>query len=451
MTVPIPFIGAFESTYQPAFDTDVFETTRHDLHWREDLDLLRACGVRDVRYPVRWHRVEAEPGSFDWRQTDEVLAYLDGAGMRPIVDLVHHTSYPEWIHDFADPAFGPALLRYVSAFAERYPDVEAYTIFNEPFTTFLLCGHEGIWPPQLVGLEGFLTVARNVFPALTEASRLLRELLPRARHVYVEACERHTSSSPAGAQFAEWTNDRRFFLTDLFLGHELDPRRPFVADVLAYGGADLLEIEPGVIDVLGLDYYAHNQWEWADAHVGTTCPSAPVPFGDVIREYWDRYRLPCIVGETNIRGLPSDRASWLKYTLEQCERARGLYGVPVEGYCWFPFVDSCDWDSILCRCNASVDPVGVYSLDEEFGRTPNSMSKSYRLAALGSVAAALPAYEFQPPVATWVSGWLPQMAHWDWQPAPAAEVAAGGEPPDIEIELTVVELAPEVTTRRKAA
>ena len=31
MTAPIPFIGAFESTYQPAFDTDVFETTGHDL------------------------------------------------------------------------------------------------------------------------------------------------------------------------------------------------------------------------------------------------------------------------------------------------------------------------------------------------------------------------------------------------------------------------------------
>jgi len=448
MPDPIPFIGAFESTYQPAFDTDVFETTGHDVRWREDLELLRACGVGDVRYPVRWHRVEVEPGSFDWRQTDEVFAYLQSAGLRPIVDLVHHTSYPHWIDDFADPAFGPALLRYVSAFAERYP-VEAYTIFNEPFTTFLLCGEAGIWPPQLEGLDGFLTVARNVFPALTEASRLLRELLPDARHVYVEACEHHTASSPAGAEFAAWTNDRRFFLTDLFLGHELDPDRPFVADVLAAGGADLLDVEPGAIDVLGLDYYAHNQWEWEDADLGTTSPSAPVPFAEVIREYWERYRLPCIVGETNIRGLPSDRATWLKYTLEQCERARGLYAVPVEGYCWFPFVDSCDWNSILCRCDASVDPVGVYSLDDELNRTPGSMSESYRLAASGSVAAELPAYELQPPVASWLAGWLPQMANWDWQPAPAAEVAAGGERPDLEIEFTVVEA--QVTARREAA
>jgi len=438
MSVPISFIGAFESTYQPAFDTDVFETTDHVLRWREDLELLRSCGVHEIRYPVRWHRIEAVPGSFDWRQTDEVLGYLQDVGMRPILDLVHHTSYPHWIEDLADPAFGPGLIRYVRAFAERYPDVEAYTIFNEPFTTFLLCGEAGIWPPRLRGLQGFLAIARNVFPALTEASRLLRELLPGARHVHVEACERHSSSTPAGARFAEWTNDRRFFLTDLFLGRELDRRRPFVADVIARGGADLLEVEPGEIDVLGLDYYAHNQWEWGDAHVGTTSPSAPVPLADLIVEYWERFRLPCIVGETNIRGLPSDRATWLKYTLEQCESARDA-GASIEGYCWFPFIDSCDWDSILCRCDASIDPVGVYSLDEELNRNPSSMSESYGLAASGSPAADLPAYELQSPVATWLAGWLPQMAHWRWEAPPAAELAAGGKPGDFEIEFRVVE------------
>ncbi|HUQ23063.1 MAG TPA: family 1 glycosylhydrolase [Gaiellaceae bacterium] len=437
MSGAIPFVGAFESTYQPAFDTDGFETTRHVLRWRDDLELLYACGVREIRYPVRWHRIEVEPGSFDWDQTDEVLGYLEDAGIRVIVDLVHHTSYPLWIRDFADPAFGPALLRYVRAFAERYPGVEAYTIFNEPFTTFLLCGDAGIWPPRLRGLEGFVTVARNVFPALTEASRLLGELLPEARHVYLEVCERHSSSSPAGAWFAEWTNDRRFFLTDLFLGRELDRRRPFVADVIACGGADLLDIEAGTIDVLGLDYYAHNQWEWAAAHVGTTSPSAPASFAELIVEYWERYRLPCIVGETNIRGRPSDRATWLKYTLEQSERARDA-GVPLEGYCWFPFLDSCDWDSILCRCDSSVDPVGVYSLDAKLNRTPSSMSDSYRLAASGTLAAELPAYELQRPAATWLAGWLPEMAHWHWEEPPTAELALGGEREDFEIEFRVV-------------
>jgi beta-glucosidase len=430
----IPFIGAFESTYQPEFDVDGLETTAHTLRWREDLELLLGCGVSQCRYPIRWHRVERAPGAFDWAETELVLTYMREQGLRPIVDLVHHTSYPAWLGGFGDPRFGASLLRYVRAFATRFPWIEAYTLFNEPLTTLLLCGHEGIWPPRLRGLGGFLTLARNVLPALTEASRSCRELLPRAQHVYVEVCERATAAGPEAERFAEYTNDRRFFVTDVFLGHDLRRDRPFVSKLVEAGGGDLLEVEPGHIDVLGLDYYAHNQWHWTAPHHGTTASPAPAPFGALIAEYWQRYRVPLIVGETNIRGFASDRATWLKYTLEQCERARAA-GVPVAGYCWFPFIDSCDWDSILCRYNAAIDPVGVYWLDDELRRRPSSMSTSYAMAAAGASAAALPAYELQPPVAAWLAGWLPQMAHWDWQPPPACEIAGVRDVHGVELEL----------------
>ncbi len=74
----------------------------------------------------------------------------------------------------------------MDAFARPSTWVEEYTVLNEPFTTFLLCGQVAIWPPYLEGLGGFLRIARNVFPPVAEASRLLRERLPQARHVYVE-------------------------------------------------------------------------------------------------------------------------------------------------------------------------------------------------------------------------------------------------------------------------
>src|SRR3954451_14785090 len=61
----IPLIGAFESTYQPLFDRDVMETTQHDVRWRDDLALLSSCNVRQLRYPIRWHRIEPERGVFD--------------------------------------------------------------------------------------------------------------------------------------------------------------------------------------------------------------------------------------------------------------------------------------------------------------------------------------------------------------------------------------------------
>ena len=402
---------------------DVAETTGHVARWRADLELLASCGVTRLRYPVRWHRIQADKrGGFDWRSTDEVLGWMRDHGMRPIVDLCHHTSYPRWLkRGFADRKFTGAYLAYVEAFATRYPWVQEYTLFNEPFTTFLLCGQMGVWPPYMHGLRGFLTLARNVLPALTEADRVYRDLVPGARHFYVETCERASAAVPDARGVAAEANDRRFFILDLFLGREMDPTRPFVSQALAAGGP-LPDLRPGKVDVLGLDYYAHNQWQYQDRYGrGLTTSPDPGSLADLIIEYWDRYRIPCALGETNIRGFAPDRASWLKYTLEQCELAQAA-GVPMDSYCWFPFVDSCDWDSMLVRNAGNVDPVGVYWLDERLERRPSSMSRAYAQAARGAGAADLPAYRFQPPVSGWLAGWLPQMAHWDWQEPPAAEV-----------------------------
>lgn len=431
VSLPIEMIGAFESTYMPAHDRDVTETTQHDRRWRADLDLLRSCGVTRLRYPIRWHRIEATESTYDWQGTDAVLEYMRDCGLRPIVDLVHHTSYPRWLGDFANPHWGPTFLRFAEAVAERYPWIEGYTLFNEPFTTFFLCGSLGVWAPFLKGHRGFVSLVRNVLPSLTAASRMYQEMLPNARHLYVETCERANSTRFDGKRAAAYANDRRFFVTDLFLGRSIDRQRPFAADVVRAGGADLFGIEPGAIDVLGLDYYAHNQWQYGGPQKAVNSSPRPVPLVELIIEYWGRYRLPCMLGETNIRGYASDRASWLKYTFEQCDRARDA-GVPFEGYCWFPFVDSADWGSLLARADGIVDPVGVYWLDECYDRRPSSMSNAYRLAASGAPVSTLPAYRFRPPVSGWIKGWLPHMDHWDWQDPPPDEpcprtALSGGE------------------------
>ncbi len=436
----IAFIGAFESTFQPAHDRDVTETTEHHVRWRSDLALLAACHVRRVRYPLRWHRIEPEPGRFDWRYPDEVLGFMHENGFEPIVDLLHHTSYPAWLGNLAAPTFEPAFLRFVEAVAERYPWIPGYTVCNEPFTTILLCGQLGVWPPHTSGLDGFIDLARNVFPAITRASRALHDLLPDAEHLHVEACERHSWSTPEGEEFAVLANDRRFLLTDLFLGRPVDADRPFVQDLVRAGGEDLLTVAAGHVDVLGLDYYAHNQWHWSRPGLGSNTPPSPPPLAELITEYWDRYQIPVALGETNIRGFASDRASWLKYTLEQCEAARD-HGVDLRGYCWFPFIDSADWASLLCECVAAIDPVGVFWLDENLDRRPSSMSVAYSLAASGVPAAGLPAYRLRRPVADWLQGWLPHMAHWDWQPPPAGEACSNIHAPDDRIEVRINDVA----------
>jgi beta-glucosidase/6-phospho-beta-glucosidase/beta-galactosidase len=433
----IEMIGGFETTYLPAHDRDVAETTEHDVRWREDVELMARSGVTRLRLPVRWHRIEATQGIYDWRETDQVLGHLHDRGFRPIVDLVHHTSYPSWLRNgFADARFADAYVRFADAVAQRYPWIPEYTLFNEPFSTLFLSGHEAIWPPYRAGLEGFVELVRNVLPAVTRASRMYRDLLPDARHVYVDTCEQHYGAGVAGSEYAVMANDRRFFVADLFLGRSQDDSA-FLPSILEAGGGDLLEIEPGVIDVLGLDYYAHCQWDFPDQGPGSVPASRPVPLSAQITAYWERFGLPCLLSETNIRGYASDRASWLKYTLEQCEIARDA-GVPMDGLCWFPFVDSADWGSLLHRCEGSIDPVGVYWLDEHLDRRSSSMSRAYVAAASGVRSADLPAYELREPVATWLRGYRPHMSHWDWQPPPPGEQCSNRTPEDATFELRVV-------------
>ena len=435
---PIEILGAFESTYLPAHDRDIFETTEHDVRFRDDLELLKQSGVTRLRYPVRWHRVEETEGVLDWSGTDEVLEHLRQEGFRPIVDLVHHTSYPAWLTDgFADRRFGPAYLRYVEAFARRYPWVEEYTLFNEPFSTLFLAGHEAIWPPYLSGMKGFVELILNVLPAVTEASRRYRELLPGARHVWVDSCEHHTASDASGQIYADMANERRFLVIDTFLGRPYNPDGELGRLLSEVGGERLLDVEPGVIDVLGLDYYSHCQWNFS-VEGGAAPTPTPIPFADLIQHYYDRYRLPCMVTETNQLGATSDRATWLKYVLEQCETAVER-GVPLEALCWFPFLDSTDWNSLLFRCERSIDPVGVYWLDESFQRRPSVMSSAYTAAALGSTSAELLAYTLQEPVATWLRGYLPQMAHWSWQSPPSENRGHSLPLPTTTMELKVVD------------
>ena len=435
---PIEIVGGFESTFLPAHDRDIFETTEHDLRWREDLELLRRSGITRLRYPVRWHRIEQAEGVFDWAATDEVLNYLHANGFRPIVDLVHHTSYPTWLEGgFADARFGEAYLRYAEAFARRYPWVAEYTLFNEPFSTLFLSGHEAIWPPYHSGLQGFIDLIANVLPAVARASRLYRELLPGARHVWVDTCEFHTGSDAPGQAYADMANERRFLVLDSFLGRGYDAGSQLGRDLAAVGGERLQGLEPGFVDVLGLDYYAHCQWNFS-VDGGTTPTPTPLPLAEQIGQYWERYGLPCMVTETNVRGHTGDRASWLKYVLEQCEEAQAR-GVAVEGLCWFPVVDSTDWDSLLFRCDGHIDPVGVYWLDEQMDRRESVMSTAYALAAGGVRAVDLPAYRLAEPVNTWLRGYFPQMSHWNWQVPPDTDIGSSLPRTTTRMELRIVD------------
>lgn len=415
---PAPeMVAAFESTYLPGHGVDVTETSAHDRRWAEDLDAVAAAGVRRLRYPLLWHRIEPVPGRYDWSRTDAVMEHLQARGLEPVLDLLHHTSYPEWLDDgFRDRRFAGAYLDYATAVARRYPHVREYTLVNEPFATLFLAGHEALWPPYDHGVEGFARLLGNVLPALSTAAARWRELLPHARHTWVDTAEHHQGAGEAQAAYAALAADRRHVVLDLALGRHLDLDRPFLSRLVEAGGAPLLELEPLQVDVLGLDYYSHSEW-WYDEQ-GARAPSPhPVGFAAVARQYSERYGLPMLLSETNVRGTPADRVSWLRYMLQQYREAVAD-GVPLDGFCWFPTVDSCDWDSLLARPAGRPDPVGVLSLGPGGERVRTLFTEAWEAAAAGAPPEELPAYRFQAPCSTELAGFTAGLASWPWQEPP---------------------------------
>jgi beta-glucosidase/6-phospho-beta-glucosidase/beta-galactosidase/glycosyltransferase involved in cell wall biosynthesis len=422
-----PFIGGFESTFLPGANVDVGQTTGLYADWSEHLDRLQAAGVTRLRYALRWHRIAEHPDRFDWEQTDAELAEIRRRGMEPIVDLVHHTSYPRRLRGgFSDPRFAGEYLRYADAVARRYPWLPAYTLFNEPFATLFLAGHESLWPPYDSGMPGFVRLAASVLPALSEASRIYEELLPDADHVWIDTCESHSGSSEQSAEYARFANDRRFLLLDLALGHDLDVERPALAAFVEAGGGALLTLRPIRIDVLGLDYYPHSEWLYHDE--GSESPStAPRGFAKVAADYHERYGLPMMLSETNIRGLASDRATWLRYMVDQYDRAVAA-GVPLSGFCWFPVVDSADWDSLLALPLHHRDPVGVYDRSPDGQCRRTEFTEAWELAATGAPPDALPAFRLQPPNDERLRGFFTEV-DWCWQETPDGVPPTAVHPP----------------------
>lgn len=69
------------------------------------------------------------------------------------------------------------------------------------------------------------------------------------------------------------------------------------------------------VDVLGLNFYPHNQWYYS----GPTVPMGHHeyrPLSDMLLGVWERYGKPMIIAETGAEG--SGRAAWLHYVCMKC-------------------------------------------------------------------------------------------------------------------------------------
>lgn len=350
---------------------DQFRETGH--HGRiADLEAVAALGLRTLRYPVAWERVEPHgPEDGDWAWHDERLAELRRLGVAPILGLVHHGSGPGWTC-LLDPRFPEKLADFAGRAARRYPWVEAWTPVNEPLTTARFSALYGHWAPHRVDEASFLRAVANQCRGALLAMRAIRRAIPGARLVQTEDIGR-TFSTPRLRYQAEYENRRGWLSLDLLTGR-VDAGHPFHARLLAAGvaAAALEDFRAGDLApmTLGLNHYVTSErfldhrlaLHRPETHGGngrhryadTEAVRMPVPPGETgwlarLREAHARYPgLPLAVTEAHIGCTEDEQLRWLAGCWDAVAALRAE-GADIRAVTAWALFGAVDWCSLLTR------------------------------------------------------------------------------------------------------
>lgn len=359
---------------------DEMEKCGHYERWREDLELVREMHLHYLRWGPALHRTFQAPGRYDWEWTDEVLAELRRLEIEPILDLMHF-GLPDWLGDFQNTEFPAYFSEYAGAFAKRHSHVKYWTPVNEILITALFSARYGWWNEMLTTDDSFVRATLNICKANLLAMRSILRHVPDAVFVQSESSEYTHSSQPDLLRKAEFLNERRFLPLDLTYGHPVSAEMYRYLTSHGMTEADyqfFMNQNYRFRCILGTDYYVTNEHMLRPD--GTTCASGEF-FGYYVitKQYFDRYGLPIMHTETNIRE-DQGAAQWLWKEWNNMLQLR-RDGVPIVGFTWYSLTDQMDWDTALREDARRVNTVGLFDLDRnirEVGRHYRRLIRQWR-------------------------------------------------------------------------
>ncbi len=369
-----------------------------------DLELFAGLGVSALRYPVLWERTAPDGlEGADWSWADERLARLRELGVRAVVGLVHHGSGPRST-SLVDPAFPEKLAQYAGAVARRFPWVTDYTPVNEPLTTARFSALYGHWYPHARDERSFARALVNQCRGVVLAMRAVRRVNPAARLVQTEDLGKTFSTRALGYQ-AEFENERRWLTWDLLTGSlwRGSPMWLYLTRTAGVGEAELewFAENPCPPDIVGVNHYltserflderlhrypAHTHGgngchAYADVEAVRVCAEGTAGPRALLKEVWERYRLPVAVTEAHLGCTREEQLRWLK---EVWDGAQGLRreGVDVRAVTAWSLLGAYDWHNLLTRDEGHYEP-GVYDLRGPRPR-PTALARMLRdLATVG--------------------------------------------------------------------
>jgi dTDP-4-dehydrorhamnose reductase len=347
-----------------------------------DLEAFAELGVRALRYPVLWERTAPRSvEEADWTWAEDRLLRIRRLGIRPIVGLLHHGSGPSHT-SLVDDEFPKKLARYARAVAEKFPWVEDYTPVNEPLTTARFSGLYAHWYPHGSDDQTFLRAFLNECRATVLAMRAIRSVNPRARLIQTEDLGKTYSTRKLMYQ-AEFENERRWLTFDLLSGR-ITREHPLWS-YLVSTGVEERELEwfienTAQPDVLGINHYltserflderllryplhthgGNGRHEYADVEAVRVLAEGVAGPRSLMKEVWERYRLPVAITEVHLGCTREEQLRWLKEIWEGALSLRSE-GANVQAVTAWSLLGSFDWNSLMTRADGHYEP-GVFDL-----------------------------------------------------------------------------------------
>ncbi len=305
---------------------DLIGATSHDRHVRNDFLQCKEHGFGTLRDGLRWHLIEKSPGKYDWSSWLPMLEAAEEVGVQVIWDLFHYGSPdhvdqggPDFAKRFTD--FAMAAVELQQSVSDRPPLLCPLNEIN--FLSWAV--DDGYFPPVGPGEQGWFK--RQLVRTAVNSTRAIKERWPQSTIVWAEPLI-HIAPH----------NRRR----ETVRGAEKNLQGMYEAyDWITGRARPELGGDPSLVDLVGLNFYPHNQWYWN----GPTIPMGHHeyrPLADMLVEMAERYGKPVLLSETGAEG--TGKPSWLHYVCYEVREAMGR-GADIRGICWYPITAYPGWDN----------------------------------------------------------------------------------------------------------
>lgn len=323
---------------------DLIHSTRHDEFAEADYARMMKIGMETARDGIRWHLIEKEPGQYDFSSLEKQIAAAKKTGIQIIWDYFHY-GYPDDLDIFSEE-FIERFANFSSAVTEYLKTELGDNLFvcpvNEISFFSWIAAERGLFYPCVKRRGDDLK--HQLIKTSAVAVKEIKQACPNARFVFTDPAIHVVpkNDTHAAKLSAEKYRHAQFHAFDMLTG-TLEP---------SLGGNE------DCLDILGLNYYFHNQWRHPNRRKIPRGHKEYRPLHEILNEFHERYRRPMLIAETGIED--NERAGWFRYVCEQVEIARSN-NIPIEGICLYPIANHPGWaDNRHCHN-------GLWDYADDFG------------------------------------------------------------------------------------